>query len=134
MFCCWKILTATVIEDMEMLFWKIESEIKKIQTKLETLTISWYHASCPTNRTQKKTGKEHCRKKHNVTWDSDWWNLIRVLGEFRFAGIEKRTFLVALMGYFHPNTLLWQSRLFRNFQLKTFWEVGNCRWELWLRS
>ena len=74
-----KKLTDAVIEDMERLFWKIESEIKKTQTKLETLTNFWYQVSGPTNHTQKKTGKRHCKNKCHVTWDSDWRNITRDL-------------------------------------------------------
>ena len=84
-----KMLTETVIEDMERLFWKSESEIKKIK-KIAIFTISWHHVSGPTNQTQKKTGQEHCRNKGNVTRDSDWRNVTRDMKEFRFAFTEKK--------------------------------------------
>ena len=61
LFCSKKLLTETVIEDMERWFRKSESEIKKTRTKFEILTNSWYHVSGPTNQTQKETGKEQGR-------------------------------------------------------------------------
>ena len=121
-----KMLTETVIEDMEKLFWKSESEIKKIK-KIAIFTISWYDVSSPSNQTQKKTGKEHCRNKGNVTRDSDWRNVTRDMKEFRFAFTDKTTFYLASMGKVHLSSSLWQSRLLRRFQWRTFWEQGNCQ-------